>query len=122
MTGGTGLQRDDERGAGSILAVALVAGMLCLAALCAPVLAALPAVQRAAGAADAAALAAADVASGVIPGIPCEAAGRVAHANGTTLGRCELDGIVATTTVGLRVAGIEITASATAGSPRESDR
>ena len=119
MSGGWGRQRDGERGAGSILAVALVAGMLCLAALCTPLLAALPALQRAAGAADAAALAAADVASGALPGIPCEAAARVARANGVTLGRCEVDGIVATTTVGVRVAGVEIAASATAGSPQE---
>ena len=122
MIGRNPPQRHGERGAGSILAVALVAGMLCLAVLIAPLLAALPAVQRAAGAADAAALAAADVASGALPGIPCEAAARVARANGATLGRCELDGIVATTTVGLRVAGIEITASATAASPQEHGR
>ena len=56
-----------ERGAGSVLAVGLVAGMLCLAALCAPLLVALPVGQRVAGAADAAALAAADVASGALP-------------------------------------------------------
>ena len=120
MTGGGASPRDGERGSGSILAVALVAGMLCLAALCAPLLAALPALQRAAGAADAAALAAADVASGALPGIPCEAAARVARANGVTLGRCELEGIVATTSISLHVGGVEITASATAGSPQES--
>ncbi|MBK4348811.1 Rv3654c family TadE-like protein [Lacisediminihabitans changchengi] len=107
----------DDRGSGSILAVALTAGMLCLAGVCAPLLAALPALQKTAGAADASALAAADVASGALPGVPCDAAGRVARANGVALARCEVDGTIVTTSVSTLVAGFHIAASATAGSP-----
>ena len=113
------MARASDRGSGSVLAVGLVAGILCLAVLCAPLLAAMPAAQHVAGAADAAALAAADVASGALPGVPCETAGRVASANGVEVGRCDLDGTVATVSVSTRVAGFEIAVTATAGSPPE---
>jgi recombinational DNA repair protein RecR len=52
-----------------------------------------------AGAADAAALAAADAASGVVDGAPCERAAEIAVAAGSELAACELDGVIATVTV-----------------------
>lgn len=73
--------------------------------------------QAVAGAADAAALAAADVASGLLPGFPCAQAERVAEANGATLEACHVDGLIATVSVGSSVLGIPVTAGATAGPP-----
>ncbi|MCU1419075.1 MAG: hypothetical protein JWR57_244, partial [Mycetocola sp.] len=59
-----------ERGSGSVLAVALVASVLMLAGLVLPLNAALMTRQLTANAADAAALAAADTASGLVAGYP----------------------------------------------------
>lgn len=77
--------------------------------------------RAAAGAADAAALAAADVRVGIVAGEPCAVARRVAEANGAQLRACECDGLVATVVVSKRVAGFDISAAATAGPPREAE-
>ncbi|TBN55411.1 hypothetical protein EYE40_14470 [Glaciihabitans arcticus] len=106
-----------ERGSGSILAVALIAGTLCLLALLLPLQFALARGQSLAGAADAAALAAADVSSGAVAGFPCESAAVVARANGAELEACELDGLVATVRVTGTVLGFSVRAAATAGPP-----
>lgn len=106
-----------ERGAGSILTVALVASVTALAALALPLYSALATRQAVAAAADAAALAAADVAVGIVPGYPCAQAAVVANANGAVLRSCELDGLVATVTVERTLLGIAARASATAGPP-----
>jgi secretion/DNA translocation related TadE-like protein len=103
---------------GTVVTVGLAAGLAGLAAACLPIYGALATRQAVAGAADAAALAAADVAVGIHPGFPCEAAGRVAAANGAQLVACELDGLVASVSVGRSILGIAVTASATAGPPR----
>lgn len=108
-----------DRGSGSILAVAIVAAVLCLTLLAEPLIAVLSAKQAVAGAADAAALAAADVAAGILPGIPCETAGRVAAANGAALATCDLNGAIATVTARTAVVGFVIAVSATAGPPGE---
>ena len=108
-----------ERGSGSILAVALIAGVLCLMGLLLPLQFALARGQAVSGAADAAALAAADVRSGAMAGFPCEAAATVARANGARLDACELDGLVATVRVSASVLGLPVRASATAGPPPE---
>ena len=73
--------------------------------------------QRVIAAADAAALAAADTALGVVPGLPCENAGRVARAHGTRLSDCSLDGAVATVEAEGSLAGIPIRARSRAGPP-----
>ena len=73
--------------------------------------------QRLAGAADAAALAAADAASGAVSGFPCARADELAAASGATLTACDLDGLIATVTVTSRFAAIDATASARAGPP-----
>ena len=106
-----------DTGAGSVLAVAIVAGLICVTAMLVPFYSVLVKKQALAGAADAAALAAADVRVGLEPGEPCAAAASVARANGAELGACEFDGLVVTVTAHARVAGLAVEASATAGPP-----
>ncbi|MGO1538785.1 MAG: Rv3654c family TadE-like protein [Leucobacter sp.] len=70
-----------------------------------PVLAAgmhLEARHRIAGAADAAALAAADAAAGWVNGTPCEIAGGVAAAANAHLAQCDVDEATATARVSVR--------------------
>jgi secretion/DNA translocation related TadE-like protein len=73
--------------------------------------------QRLASTADAAALAAADTASGAARGVPCERADEVAQAHGTVLAECTLDGLIATVSVTTSFAGVEASARARAGPP-----
>lgn len=74
--------------------------------------------QHLAGAADAAALAAADVASGRDPGEPCAVAERVAGANDTSLSVCEIRGAEVYVEAVTFIAGIELRERALAGPPR----
>ncbi|WP_166784114.1 Rv3654c family TadE-like protein [Cryobacterium suzukii] len=106
-----------ERGAGSILALAVLAATVLLTTLVVSVLALLAVGRSVANAADASALAAADTASGAIAGYPCEAARAVASLNGTAVTRCTVTGLIASVSVGRRVQGIDIFASARAGPP-----
>ena len=106
-----------ERGAGSVLGVAIIATMLCLVALALPLYAVLVVKQSVAGAADAAALAAADVRVGIVPGEPCAVAAAVAAANGAELAGCAVDGLVVTVTARRAFAGFAVGVSATAGPP-----
>ncbi|MFT4258530.1 helicase, partial [Microbacterium sp.] len=73
----------------------------------------------AAGAADAAALAAADAATGAVMAAdePCALAARVAAASGAVLTGCELVGFVATVQVQAAYAGIAAVSRARAGPP-----
>ena len=73
--------------------------------------------QRVAATADAAALAAADAASGAITGVPCERAEQIAGATGIRLSACDLDGLVATVTVSSLFGMLPAEASARAGPP-----
>ena len=106
-----------DRGAGSILAVAVIAGAIVTLAALAPLSLVLQAKVATAGAADAAALAAADAAVGLAPGAPCDRAGEVAIANETTLRACQVDGLVVTVRVAVTAAGFNVGATATAGPP-----
>jgi len=72
---------------------------------------------RVSGAADAAALAAADAISGAVPGDPCDAAAHVARGAGALLAACELDGPVATVAVASAYGGIPFDARSRAGPP-----
>ncbi|QYM63526.1 helicase [Microbacterium sp. Se5.02b] len=102
---------------------ALAAGVLTVAAALSLGLAAVGGAcvtaQRVAGAADAAALAAADTASGAVPGTdaPCTVAGRVATAAGAALTGCTLEGFVATVEVQAAYAGLAAVSRARAGPP-----
>lgn len=106
-----------ESGSGSVLSVAIIAAVLCLTSLLLPLQFAFARKQQAAGAADAAALAAADARSGAVSGVPCVVAAQVAEANGARLDACELDGLVATVRVSTSILGFGVDASATAGPP-----
>lgn len=106
-----------ERGAGSILALAVVTGTVLLTTLVISTLALQVVGRSVANAADAAALAAADTASGAIAGYPCEAATAVAAVNDATLIRCEVEGLIASVSVQRGVRSLSIAASARAGPP-----
>jgi secretion/DNA translocation related TadE-like protein len=73
--------------------------------------------QRVVGASDAAALAAADASTGLVPGEPCAVAARVAAANGASLAGCSIDGATATVEVAAAVLGSTARARSTAGPP-----
>lgn len=107
----------DERGAGSILVVAILAAVIGLAALALPLYSVLVTKRAVEGAADAAALAAADVAVGRAPGVTCEVAARVAEANGSRLTDCHPDGLVVTVRVERQAAGFAVGAISSAGPP-----
>jgi secretion/DNA translocation related TadE-like protein len=98
-----------------VLGVALAGATVSLVVVIVPLYAVLAARSATAGAADAAALAAADARVGVVSGYPCERAEEVAVANGSRMVACTLDGLVATVTVRRQVAGLVIEQSATAG-------
>lgn len=107
----------DDTGSGSVLTVALVGSIAALASLSLPLYMGLAVRQSVAAAADAAALGAADVAVGIVPGYPCDVAARVAAANGAALTGCELDGLVATVSATRWIVGIPVSSHATAGPP-----
>jgi secretion/DNA translocation related TadE-like protein len=106
-----------ERGAGAVLALAIVGAVAIVLVAMLGIGSALVARQRVAGAADAAALAAADAASGAVPGIPCVVASEVARANGATLAACQIDGLVAAVTVSARSGRLPVSARSRAGPP-----
>lgn len=97
------------------MAIGIVGALVLLAATALPLFAVLATRSAVAGAADAAALAAADVRVGVVGGFPCDVAADVASANGATLSSCTVDGYVATVSVERSVLGFRVTARATAG-------
>ena len=105
----------DDEGAGSVLALAIVAAFVILIGAHLALGAALVQHQRVLGAADAAALAAGDTLLGVVPGVPCEVAATVADADGARITECELDGYLVTVTVSARVGIFEVTARSRAG-------
>jgi hypothetical protein len=67
--------------------------------------------------ADAAALAAADAASGAVAGQPCGLAARVSAAGDAVLDSCDADGLVITVRVSCRVGALRFGALSTAGPP-----
>lgn len=73
--------------------------------------------QRAAGIADASALAAADAASGAIEGDPCARAAEITAASGARLLSCETADLVATVTISAPFGRLSSSASARAGPP-----
>ena len=111
------MTKSAESGAGSILAVSLIAVILAVTILLVPLYSVLSARTRVAAAADASALAAADVAVGRLPGIPCVAAETVAEVNGASMTECQLDGVIVTVRVRLTIVGFVLQSAATAGPP-----
>ncbi len=109
---------DRDDGAASVLAVGIIGAMTALAVGLLSLLGVFVVSQRAANAADAAALAAADAMSGAVAGVPCRLAHSVAAHNGSRLVACDGDDAVASVTVVIESApGFAVTASARAGPP-----
>ncbi|MET4640164.1 secretion/DNA translocation related TadE-like protein [Mycetocola sp. 2940] len=98
-----------------MLAVALVASVLILTGLALPLNAALTTRQLTANAADAAALAAADTASGLVPGYPCANAAEAARLNGAVLGECTVSGLEVRVTATRQVLGVVVSVASRAG-------
>ncbi|GLK15560.1 hypothetical protein GCM10017602_00420 [Herbiconiux flava] len=111
-----------ENGGGSVVGLAVVAALAAAVVAFAPFGTALAARQVLLGAADAAALAAADTASGRVGGDPCSAAAAVAAALALELTDCVVGaGGVAEVTVATTVLAFPISASARAGPPPRAD-
>jgi len=109
-----------DRGAGTIVALGVVAFVLGLATLLAPVVGIVAIRHRVATAADASALAAAAVVAGLAapPGDgPCAAAGAIAARHDTELDACVVDGFVVTVRIAAGSAFGPVRAAATAGPP-----
>ena len=106
-----------ERGAGTVLALAVVAVTVTLTTAAIGVVGAWGARQKAAVAADATALAAADVAAGRASGEPCAEADVVARANGAFVTGCVVAAVVVSVEVSVPYLGWEAFAAARAGPP-----
>lgn len=111
------LRRRHERGAGTVLALAVVAVTVSLTTAAIGVVGAWGARQKAAVAADATALAAADVAAGRASGEPCAEADVVARANGASVTGCVVAAVVVSVEVSVPYLGWEASAAARAGPP-----
>lgn len=111
--------RGGSRGSASVLGVAMIGAVLVVFVVVLPLYIGLATRQAVIAAADSAALAGADVASGRIAGYVCEAAREVAEANGAVLTGCEADGQVVTVTTQREFLGLQLMALATAGPPAE---
>ena len=106
-----------ERGAGTVLGVALLGATMLVTASVLFAVVALAGLQSAQNAADAAALAAADTLSGRSSGYPCANAQRAAALDGASVVSCTTDGDVALVSVARDGAPLHLTASARAGPP-----
>ena len=106
-----------DDGTASVLVVAVLVGVVVLAVAVVGGGRVLAERSRVSGAADATALAAADVAAGLVAGSPCDRARAVATANGVVLSSCRVDELIVTVRVTTSLAGVVVGASATAGPP-----
>jgi secretion/DNA translocation related TadE-like protein len=106
-----------DRGSGTVLAVGIVGCIVGLAVVVVPLYRGLGALRQIQGAADASALAGADVAAGIAPGSPCGVAVSVARANDANTVKCRADGLVVTVTAGGSFLGFSLVSTATAGPP-----
>lgn len=106
-----------EEGSAAIAVVGLLAALLFTSAAAVGACALLAEKQHVSAAADAAALAAADAASGLVAGIPCERADQAARLNGASLAACRLDGSVVLVCARTEFGGMPISVWARAGPP-----
>lgn len=114
-----GLAADD--GAGTALVVGLVAAVAIVASTMLPLTLGFAKTRALVATADSAALAAADTASGALPGYPCEAAESAVLLGGATLVECRIDGVVASVTVADDILGVRAEASSRAGPPASAE-
>jgi secretion/DNA translocation related TadE-like protein len=112
---GASVSRED--GAGTVLAIGLVAALVAALLLAAAAAVLLDAHRRVSAAADAAALAGADIALGNATGLPCVGAERLVRTGGLRLGACEQRGALVRVSVSTVVLGVRIGAEALAGPP-----
>ncbi|ANP71486.1 Rv3654c family TadE-like protein [Cryobacterium arcticum] len=117
----TPVRQPREHGSGSVLAVAVVGAIAAVTLLLLPILGLLTIGQTVRAAADASALAGADTAAGLVPGVPCELAQRAADLNSARLVACTVDGLVVTVTVTRNAGGFVLSTRARAGPPAEPD-
>jgi secretion/DNA translocation related TadE-like protein len=110
-----------DSGSASLLAVALMAMAVLVTAVILPLYIGLSVRQSVIGAADAAALAAADVVAGHLPGVPCEVAETVTIANNAALMGCVRVGLIVTVTTNRSFLGFTLQAEARAGPPGSLD-
>jgi secretion/DNA translocation related TadE-like protein len=108
---------NDDEGAGTALAVAVVAAVVVLFALLATVAVVLDAHRRVEATADAAALAGADTALGNATGLPCARAAGITAAAGLRLDRCEQRDTLVRVRASTSVLGLPFVAEAVAGPP-----
>ncbi|WP_241979227.1 Rv3654c family TadE-like protein [Cryobacterium sinapicolor] len=106
-----------ERGSGTVLMLGVLGAVVLLTAVLLPLFAALAVGQMVQGAADAAALAAADTASGAVAGVPCAAAAEAAKLNGASVTVCTVEGLISSVTAMRGYLGFELVAQARAGPP-----
>lgn len=106
-----------EEGAGTVLALALVAAVIAAFLLAAAAAIVLDGHRRVVAAADASALGAADVALGNATGVPCERATALAAGAGVLLDRCTLRGTLVRVHASTVVLGVALGADAVAGPP-----
>lgn len=106
-----------DRGAGSILVVALIAVAASAGLSLATVAHGLARSQQVTAAADAAALGAADVLLGWVPGDPCAVAQRVAAAHAARVTECRSEGLTVLVRVDASILGMTVVRSARAGPP-----
>lgn len=106
-----------DRGAGSILVVALIAVAAAAGLSLATVAHALARSQQVTAAADASALGAADVLLGWVPGDPCAVAQKVAAAHAVRLTECRSEGLTVLVRVEVGILGMTVVRSARAGPP-----
>lgn len=115
--GDVGVHLDGDVGSGSLLAIAIIGATIASLALCVPLLVGIGIRESVATAADAAALAGADVAAGIYPGSPCAVAASVATANHARIAGCSVDGLVVTVRASADFLGLHLASEATAGPP-----
>jgi secretion/DNA translocation related TadE-like protein len=110
-------RKGTDEGSGSLLGVAIIGALAAIVLMTLPLYMGLSARESVARAADASALAGADVAAGISPGVPCAVARSVAAANRVALADCDVDGLIVTVTTAASVLGLPLAASASAGPP-----
>lgn len=106
-----------EEGAGTVLAIGLVAAVVAVFLLAAAAAVLLDGHRRVVAAADAAALAGADVALGNATGVPCDRAAAIAAAAAVRLDRCAQRGTLVKVRATTVVLGVALGADAVAGPP-----
>ena len=106
-----------ERGSGSIVAIAAIGGTLAAIMIALSLYSVVPTKHAIASAADAAALVAANTASGRLEGDPCARAAALAAQAGASLTSCQIDDATALVTVSRSILGVTVAVSARAGPP-----